>query len=70
MKAFKTPNPPRHRHRQRSNRHPELSRPSADQVIQGLRCGVRAFSDNAISPILELSSQGVRTVQYVFEVGF
>ena len=67
--AFSTP-AGLHRGRSRRSRGRHGSaRPSADQVVQGLRSGVRALSDNAVWPILELSSQGVRTVQYVFEVG-
>ncbi|KAL5109547.1 hypothetical protein TcWFU_010057 [Taenia crassiceps] len=47
-----------------------LPRSSADQVVQGLRSGVRALSSNAVWPIVELSTEGFRTVQCLFETVF
>ncbi|KAL5964561.1 hypothetical protein TSMEX_007680, partial [Taenia solium] len=47
-----------------------LPRSSADQVVQSLRSGVQALSDNAVWPVVELSTEGVRTVQCLFETVF
>ncbi len=47
-----------------------LSGSSPDQIVHGLRSGARSLSANALWSTLELSAQGVRTVQTVFEVSF
>ncbi|VDM33398.1 unnamed protein product [Hydatigera taeniaeformis] len=53
----------------RGDRH-QPPHPSSDQVVQDLRIGVRALSENAVWPIVELSTEGVRTAQYLFEVRY
>ncbi|CDS43273.1 autophagy protein 2 B [Echinococcus multilocularis] len=68
--AFATPLRSFHRNRNQCLRRQQLARPSADQVVQGLRSGVRALSDNTVWPIVELSTEGVRTVQCLFETVF
>ncbi|VDN98636.1 unnamed protein product [Rodentolepis nana] len=59
------------RMRQGSGRQAKLiSRESADHVVRGLRRGVRALSDNAVWPLIGLSSQGLHITQYVVETVF
>lgn len=55
--------------RQGSGRQTKLiSRESADHVVRGLRRGVRALSDNAVWPLIDLSSQGLHITQQIVEV--
>ncbi|VUZ50539.1 unnamed protein product, partial [Hymenolepis diminuta] len=57
--------------RQGSGRQMKLiSRESADHVVRGLRRGVRALSDNAVWPLIDLSSQGLHITQHFVETMF
>lgn len=47
---------------------PALTVISPNRVIYGLRSGARSFSASALWSTLELSAQGVRAVQSLFEV--
>nr|CDS33745.1 autophagy protein 2 B [Hymenolepis microstoma] len=59
------------RMRQGCGRHAKLiSRESADHVVRGLRRGVRALSDNAVWPLIGLSSQGLHITQCIVETVF